>query len=188
MGNHAAQRQEQRVGWPDLVIVIIVILFAYKGWRRGFVDEIGGFIALAAAVWAAIFYPGTLDGVMHGYFGLNTGSAHIVGMIAFALVVYIALMALSMLLSRIAKLPLIGIGNGIGGACIGAAKALLGIWAVLYVLLFFPLAKDLRRDLRASPLVATVTGPNAQVDAFLRGTMPWFVRAYATPVFARHRL
>jgi membrane protein required for colicin V production len=176
------------VSWPDLVIVVVVALFAIKGWRRGFVDEIGGFIALAAAVWAAVFYPGTLDGVMHGYFGLNEGSSHIVGMITFALLVYIALMVLSMILSRVAKLPVIGIGNGLGGALVGAAKALLGAWAVLYVLLFFPLAKDFRTDLRRSPLVATITGPNVQVDTFLRGTMPWFARAYAEPIFSRHHL
>jgi len=35
--------------WPDLVIGGIALLFALKGWKRGFVGEISGAIALAGA-------------------------------------------------------------------------------------------------------------------------------------------
>src|ERR1700738_406193 len=148
------------MSWPDLVIVIIALILAYKGWRRGFVTEIGGFIALAAAVWAAVFYPGTLDGVRTNYFHLGAGSAHVVGMIVFAILVYVALMVLSAILSRIAKLPVIGIGNAVGGSAVGVAKALLGTWAVVYVALFFPLSSDFRRDLHNSQLVEIVAQQN----------------------------
>jgi membrane protein required for colicin V production len=174
--------------WPDLVIAVIALIFAFKGWKRGFVNEIGGFIALAAAVWAAIFYPGTLDGIMTSYLHLGEGSAHVVGMIVFAILVYVALMVLSSILSRIAKLPLIGIGNALGGAAVGVAKSLLGTWAVLYVLLFFPLSSDFRADLHNSPLVETVAQYNSNVDAFIRDTLPWFVRPLAKPFFDRHHV
>ena len=53
------------VTWPDLVISAALLVFALKGWKRGFVAEIGGFIALAAAVWAALRYPGVLDDSVH---------------------------------------------------------------------------------------------------------------------------
>jgi uncharacterized membrane protein required for colicin V production len=176
------------MSWPDLVIVVIALILAYKGWRRGFVTEIGGFIALAAAVWAAIFYPGTLDGLMTHYFNLGGGSAHVVGMIVFAILVYVALMVLSSILSRVAKLPVIGIGNAAGGAAVGIAKALLGTWAVLYVLLFFPLSPDFRTDLHRSSGVELVAQYNPTVDAFIRDTLPWFVRPLAKPFFDRHHI
>jgi hypothetical protein len=35
------------------------------------------FIALAVAIWASLHYPGTLDRLMHDYFHINAGSAHI---------------------------------------------------------------------------------------------------------------
>lgn len=174
--------------WPDLVIGGIALVFALKGWKRGFVSEIGGFIALAAAVWAALRYPGTLDAYAITYLHLGIGSAHVVGMIAFAAIVYVALLVISAVLSRIAKLPVIGIGNGIGGAAIGIAKALVGAWIVLYVLLFFPLTPDLRGDLHKSSAVALVTSPNPQIDDVVRGTMPWFVKPFVAPLFARHRV
>ena len=174
--------------WPDLVIGFIALLFALKGWKRGFVAEVGGFIALAASIWAAMHYPGTLDAAMRDYVHLGEGSAHIVGMIVFALVVYIALMVISSVLSRIAKLPVIGLGNGLGGALIGVAKSLVGVWVVLYVLLFFPLTRDIRSDLHNSTAVALVTSENAQIDGMLQATMPWFVRPLVAPLFARHRV
>jgi uncharacterized membrane protein required for colicin V production len=176
------------ITWPDLVIGAIVLLFALKGWKRGFVAEIGGFIALAAAVWAALHYPGTLDSILAEYAHLGDGSAHVVGMIAFAAVVYIALMVISAVLSRIAKLPVIGLGNGLAGAAVGAAKALIGVWIVLYVALFFALPRDVRGDLHNSAAVAFVTKDNAQIDRVVIGTMPWFIRPLAAPLFARHRL
>jgi uncharacterized membrane protein required for colicin V production len=174
--------------WPDLVIGFIALLFALKGWKRGFVAEIGGFIALAAAIWAAIHYPGTFDAFFRDTVHLGEGSAHVVGMIVFALVVYVALMVISSVLSRIAKLPVIGLGNGLGGALIGIAKALVGVWVVLYVLLFFPLTRDIRTDLHKSAAVAFVTSENPQIDGMLQGTMPWFVRPLVAPLFARHRV
>jgi uncharacterized membrane protein required for colicin V production len=176
------------VTWPDLVIGGIALLFALKGWKRGFVAEIGGAIALAAAIWAALRYPGSFDLWLVRTLHLGEGSAHVVGMIAFAVIVYTSLMVLSSALSRIAKLPLIGVGNAAGGAAVGIAKALVGAWIVLYVILFFPLTHDLRADLRQSQLVAVVTGPNAQIDRFVRNTMPLFIRPLVEPVFAMHRL
>ena len=83
---------------------------------------------------------------------------------------------------------MIGIGNGIGGALVGVVKALLGTWAVVYVALFFPLTRDLRADLHNSQVVAFVSQDNAQIDAYMRSTMPWWVRPLVAPLFARHRV
>ncbi len=176
------------ITWPDLVIGAIALLFALKGWKRGFVAEIGGFIALAAAIWAALHYPGTFDQTVRTTTKLGEGSAHVVGMVIFALIVYIALLVISAMLSRIARLPVIGLGNGAGGAAVGIVKALIGTWAVLYVALFFPLPADLRTDLHNSQLVALVTSENPQIDSVVKSTMPWFVRPLVQPLFARHRV
>jgi uncharacterized membrane protein required for colicin V production len=174
--------------WPDLVIGGLALLFGLKGWKRGFVAEIGGAIALVAAIWAAMRYPGTFDEAMMRYLHLGEGSAHVVGMIAFAAIVYGALMVISAVLSRVASLPVIGIGNGVGGAAVGVAKALIGCWVILYVALFFPLSHDLRLDLHHSQAVAMVTEPNEQIDTFVLGTMPTFVRPVVDPIFERHHI
>jgi uncharacterized membrane protein required for colicin V production len=176
------------MSWPDLVIGVVVLLFALKGFKRGLVAEIGGFIALAVAIWAALHYPGTLDQVMRDTFHVNPGSAHVAGMVAFAVLVYMVLLVISAVLSRIAKLPIIGLGNAAGGAVVGIVKALIGTWAVLYIALFFPLSRDLRDDLHRSQAVQIVTSENPQIDAVVKATMPWFARPFIEPLFAHHRV
>jgi len=174
--------------WPDLVIGAICLLFALKGWKRGFVSELAGAVALGVAIVAAFWYPGTLDDIAQTMTHTGPGSAHVIGMVAFAAIVYLACMALSWLLGRFAKLPIIGTGNAILGAAVGICKALVGVWVVLYVILFFPLSRDLRQDLHRSALVAFVAQPNPTVDNVLRGTLPWFVKPLVIPLFDRHRV
>jgi len=176
------------LAWPDLVIITIATIFALKGWKRGFVSELGGAVALFVAILAAFWYNGSLDDLAQTATHLGPGSAHVIGIVTFALAVYLAVMALSFLLNRFAKLPVIGTVNAAGGALVGIAKALVGAWAVLYVVLFFPLAPDLRADFHRSTLAAIVTEPNAQFDPMLRNAMPWFVRPFTAPLFARHHV
>ena len=176
------------ITWPDLVIIAIAAVFALKGFKRGFVAEIGGFIALAAAIWAALYYPGTFDTQIHTWFHLGLGSAHVVGMVVFAIIVYIALMIVSAVLSRIASLPIIGIVNSLGGALIGVCKVVVGVWIVLYVILFFPIPHDFREDLAKSTAVEIIVAENHQIDEIVQNTMPWFIRPFTTPLFTHHRV
>jgi uncharacterized membrane protein required for colicin V production len=174
--------------WPDIVIGGLASIFALKGWKRGFVSELSGAVAACAAITAAVRYPGSLDDVAQRFLHASPGTAHIVGMVVFALAVYLAVMATAWIFGRFAGLPIISLGNSAGGALVGLAKALVGAWAVLYVALFFPLTHDVRSDLRHSTLASIVTQPNARVDALMRGALPAFVKPFADPVFVNHRV
>jgi len=174
--------------WPDIVIGGIAFIFALKGWKRGFVSELAGAVAIGAAVVAAIRYPGSLDDLVARYAHASTGAAHIAGMVVFALAVYLAVCAAAWILGRFAKLPVISLGNSAGGALVGFAKALVGAWAVLYVALFFPLPHDVRTDLRRSTLASIVTQPNRHVDALMRGAVPPFMKDFVDPIFTNHRV
>lgn len=176
------------IGWPDVVIVGIALIAALKGFKRGFVAELGGALALAAAVIAGFIYNGVLDQLIESIMHLGPGSSHVIGLIAFALLVYVVFLAAAVLLGTIAKLPILGIGNSVAGGVVGVVKAAVGLWAVLYIALFFPLTADLRADFHRSPLVAMLTSPNEQLDGTIRGTMPWFVKPFAQPFFSRHRV
>ncbi len=174
--------------WPDIVIGVLALIFTLKGWKRGFVSELAGAVAFLAALAAAIRYPGSLDDLAMHYAHLGGGAAHIVGMVVFALAVYLAIMAIAWIFGRFAKLPVISIGNSAAGACVGCIKALAGVWAVLYVALFFPLPRDVRGDLHRSPAVALLTQPNAGVDLLMRGALPDFAKPFADMLFANHRV
>jgi uncharacterized membrane protein required for colicin V production len=174
--------------WPDIIIGGLALIFALKGWKRGFVSELSGLVAAGAAIVGAVRYPGSLDDVARNVLHAGAGAAHIVGMVVFALAVYLAVMAIAWIFGRFARLPVISLANSAAGALVGLCKALVGTWAVLYVALFFPLSHDLRSDLRHSTLAAIVTGPNSRFDAVMRGALPPFAKPFADPVFLNHRV
>jgi uncharacterized membrane protein required for colicin V production len=176
------------LAWPDLIIGGITIFFAVRGFQKGFVSELAGAVAVFVAIVAAFRYTGAFDGTVTSLTGLTAGSAHAVGLLIFAIIAYAVVMLVAYALGRIAKLPMLGLVNGIMGAVIGACKALFGAFIVLYAVLFFPLPNDLRHDLHRSALVALVTQPDTSVDEAVSGLMPWFVRPLLGPFFARHHV
>jgi uncharacterized membrane protein required for colicin V production len=174
--------------WPDIMIGALLLIFALKGWKRGFVSELAGAVAFFCAVIAAFRYPGTLDDIAQRYAHASRGAAHLAGMVCFSLAAYLAVMAIAWIFGRFAALPVVSLGNSAAGAAIGLAKALAGTWAVLYVALFFPLTHDVRSDLHRSTLVSIVTEPNAHIDALMRGALPSFAKQFADPIFTNHHV
>jgi uncharacterized membrane protein required for colicin V production len=176
------------MAWPDIVMVIILGIATFKGYARGFVSELGGAVAVTAALVTPWFYNGSLDPQIEQLTRLGPGSAHVVGMFATGLLTYVALLVVARLLGTIAKLPVLGLGNALGGALIGFAKGAILLWLVLFVALFFPLSLDIRDGLHESHLAPYLVTYDAPLDDAILSTVPWFARPFVMPYFRRHHL
>ncbi|MGH7714783.1 MAG: CvpA family protein [Vulcanimicrobiaceae bacterium] len=174
--------------WPDILILAILLIGALKGFKRGLVSEIGGFIAIVIAFWAGLHYNGAFDDLAQHVTHATPGSAHVIAAIAFAIVIYIVLLVLSNVLAVFAKLPILGLANNVLGIPVGIVKAAFLVWAVIYVALLFPLPSDVRSDLRHSSLVSMATQPNAQVDAVIVESLPWFARPFVQGFLKSNRV
>jgi uncharacterized membrane protein required for colicin V production len=175
------------IGWPDLAILAFVVVAALRGFKRGFVAEATGAVAIGCGIVAALRYDGFADIWIADIFRLGIGSAHIVANVVVGIATYLVVLLLAFVIGRVVKLPLVNLGNAALGVVLGIAKALVFAWAILYVALFFPLTKDARSDFHRSSLVHLVTEPNAAVDNAIKATIPWFVRPFVDPLFAGHR-
>ena len=167
---------------------MILAVATLKGYGRGFVSELGGAVAVAGALITPWFYNGAFDAQIERTFNLGPGSAHVVGMFALGLITYVGILVVARVLGRFAKLPLLGIGNALGGAAIGFAKGAILLWLVLFVALFFPLSRDIRDGLHQSHLAPYFVTYDTQVDAAILATIPWFARPFLLPYFRRHHL
>ncbi len=176
------------VAWPDVVIVIVLGIATYKGYSRGFVSELGGAIAVTAALVTPWFYNGALDSQIEGITKLGPGSAHVIGMFGTGLLTYVVLLFVARLLGTIAKLPVLGIGNALGGAFVGFFKGAVLLWLVLFISLFFPLSPDIRDGLHQSRLAPSLVTYDAPIDDAILSTIPWFARPFVLPYFRRHHL
>jgi membrane protein required for colicin V production len=176
------------MAWPDILIAAILLIAALKGYKRGFVMELSGAIALVLSLITPWFYNGAFDSTLENALHLGPGAAHVVAMFLVGLATYAGVLLIARVLNMITKLPVLGFGNALGGAAIGLLKGAIGIWIILYIALFFPLSRDIRADLHRSALVGYITQPNAMVDRQVNATLPWFARPFVHPIFARHRV
>jgi membrane protein required for colicin V production len=174
-------------GWPDILIAAILIIAALKGYKRGFITELSGAVALMLSLITPWFYNGAFDGALATKVHLGAGAAHVVAMFLVGLATYVAVLLIARILNAVAKLPLLGTGNALAGGAIGLLKGTIGVWIVLYVALFFPLSRDIRSDLHRATLVRWIVQPNARVDSAVIATLPWFARPLVNPLFERHR-
>jgi uncharacterized membrane protein required for colicin V production len=176
------------VAWPDIVIFIVLGIATYKGYSRGFVSELGGAIAVTAALVTPWFYDGALDSQIAGISKLGPGSAHVIGMFGTGLLTYVVLLFVARVLGAITKLPVLGIGNALGGAFVGFLKGAILLWLVLFIALFFPLSPDIRDGLHQSRLAPSLVTYDAPIDDAILSTIPWFARPFVLPYFRRHHL
>jgi uncharacterized membrane protein required for colicin V production len=176
------------IPWPDILIAIILLISIYKGLSRGFVSELGGFVAVAAALITPWYYNGSFDSWLEKGMKLSAGSAHVVGMFLCGFITYAIVLAIAWILNRFAKLPILNIGNSLGGGAIGFAKGAILIWLVLFVALYFPLSRDIRADLHESRLAPYFVQPDKQIDGVIESVIPWFARPALWPYFSRHHL
>lgn len=174
--------------WPDVLIGAILLIALLKGYKRGFVLELSGAIALVLSLITPWFYGGVFDKLLEQWVHLGPGSSHVVGMFLVGIATYAGVMLLARALNLVAKLPVLGLGNALAGGAVGLLKGVVGMWLVLYIALFFPLSRDIRADFHRSVFVQALTQPDQRIDDAISGTLPWFARPLLRPLFARHQV
>ncbi len=178
----------QHLGWPDVVLGALLLFAFLKGIKRGGVREIGGLLAIVAAIAAAILYRGQLDQTIGWMTHASAGVNRLLGVLTAAILGYVIALLIVSIVDRIMHLPVLGTGNALIGGAIGLAKGAVLLWAVLYVALFFALPSTMRADLARSPVVTFITSPNARIDHGLQTMLPPIVEPYVHPIFQRHAL
>lgn len=174
--------------WPDILIAAVLLVAALKGFKRGFVSELSGAVALICAFITPWFYNGAFDGVLEQTLHTSAGSSHVIGLFLTGIATYTVVMLAARVLNLVAKLPVLGTGNALLGAAVGLLKGAVLVWLVLYVALFFPLSPQIRADLHRSRLAAALTLPDARIDRAVIATLPSFARPFVRPYFAHHRV
>lgn len=176
------------IGWPDIVIIAILVIAAIKGFARGFISELGGVVAVFLALAVPLYYNGMADTLLQHAFKLSRGSAHITGMVLTGLIIYVIIIALLRLLARFTTLPVLGAGNAVGGGVVGIVKGAVLLWVVLFIALLFPLSQQIRTDLHKSHLVVILAQENARIDDTIYGKLPDMIKPFVKPILDRQQV
>lgn len=116
------------MNWIDIVILIPLAWYAYKGLKNGLIYEMASIIALILGVWATVHYSDTL--------AARLGDGQTYKLIAF-FGIFVATLVLvhfaGKLMEKVVKLMIPGFLNNIAGLVFGVAKVVI----VFSVLLMF---------------------------------------------------
>ncbi|MDR9364648.1 MAG: CvpA family protein [Balneolaceae bacterium] len=117
----------------DIIILLPIAYFAYKGFNRGFIKEIFGIVGIVLAVYITFEYMGTISGILAPYVENRDHSTIITGIISFVLIVA-AVQITGFALERFIDVVQLGILNKIGGMIFAGLKTAILISGTLLLL------------------------------------------------------
>lgn len=117
----------------DIILGILLLLFAYKGFTQGFIIGLATLVGLIAGLWAAVHFADHSTHILRDIIHLHTSHMALASFIFTFLAVLILVYLLGKLLTGIINLMALGLLNRLAGALFGIAKGGLILSAFLYV-------------------------------------------------------
>ena len=130
----------------DIIILVPVIIFVFKGFRKGLVIELASLAALFLGIYLGIYFSDFVAGLLIKHLGF---SANYTSAVAFTLIFVAVIIIMRLIAKTIEKaldLTALGFFNKILGAVFGLLKVLFLVSLILYVIVKFdPYEKILTR-------------------------------------------
>lgn len=108
--------------WIDIVLLIIILWFAYKGFKNGLVVELTAFIALILAVWAALKYGNILSSLLEDRFSMQGSYVPFLGFIITFIIILLIVNLIGNVITRALQIAQLGILNRLLGLLFGILK------------------------------------------------------------------
>lgn len=164
------------MNYIDLIIVILFIWAAYRGFTRGFVVMIAVFIALVAGVWGAFRFSGLVAHFLVNTMNASSPYMHLVSFTITFILIVIAVNIVAYLLSRLLDIIALGFINRLLGSLFGVLKMTL-ILSILFLIFnafndrleFFP-KEEVDNSLLYRPVASVAPGifPFLNFDSIVR--------------------
>jgi membrane protein required for colicin V production len=118
----------------DIILAIILLLFAIGGFRKGFIIGLATLAGLFLGIWAAVHFSGFSGHILRDVIHLQTTHLVLVSFLFTFLAVIILVFLLGKILETFIKIIALGFLNRLAGALFGIAKGCLVLSAILYML------------------------------------------------------
>ena len=127
----------------DIIILIPLLLFAWQGYRKGFIIEISTLIALLLGIYFALYFSDYAGSLLTQYFEIDEKYLAIVSFIVTFIVVVIAVIAVGKIVQKFIDLLLLGFLNKLAGAVFGVLKGALLVSILLVIINYFDSGESL---------------------------------------------
>ncbi len=140
------------MNWLDIVLLIIILFFVFRGFKAGLVGAIGALLGVIVGIWAGSNFMDEVAGWLTSFFNFSNQSlANILAFVLIFIAVNIIFSLIVWLINTIFHvIPLINFANKIIGALIGLVGGVLFISALVYLLSLFAFSQNIADVLKDS--------------------------------------
>ena len=148
------------MNWWDIILLVILAYFVYRGARAGFIMTIAWFIGIVGGAWVAGHYYSNLAQIIIERIGVSVMTAIVVSFIVLYIAANIVISIIARIITMVFRLiPLATTTNRLIGAFVGLLEGALFIGLILWVMSLFPIqtawAKSLDQSQVAKYFIAT---------------------------------
>ena len=121
----------------DILILIPLLLWAYQGYKKGFIISLASLAALILGLYAALYFSDFTAGKLTEYFEINQKYLAIIAFVVTFVIVVIAVIIVGNILQKFIDVLLLGFLNKAAGAVFGILKGALYLSILFFVLNYF---------------------------------------------------
>jgi membrane protein required for colicin V production len=125
------------MNYLDIVIIIILILSALSGYRKGFIVGVASLAALILGIYVALFFSDVMVGLLADLFSIDSKYLPIFAFILTFVLVVVAVVYIGKAVEKLIDILLLGFLNKLAGAVFGVLKGALIMSLVIWILNYF---------------------------------------------------
>ncbi len=118
----------------DIIILIPLLYFAFRGFTKGFVITLAMLAGLLLGLYAAFHFSEYTAAALSGHVHLDSGNIRLVAYLVTFVTVIVLVYLLGQFLTRVLKTAGLGLLNRLAGLVLGIAKGVLIICALVVLL------------------------------------------------------
>jgi membrane protein required for colicin V production len=172
------------LNWIDLIMAIVLIGFAIRGFMKGVLRELFSLVGLFLGVWVALLEFMPAGEWLRTKLPLAEPLPYHVAFLAIFLGVSIVVSLLGSILHKVAKVLLIGWLDAVVGLGFGLVKGVMILTVVLFLIGYLPLSEPVTSQLRNSAIV----GHLASLNPFLEQSVHTYKRLGGGHLWERLRV
>jgi membrane protein required for colicin V production len=129
----------------DIALLVILLVFVWKGFRAGLVGAIGGFVGIIIAIWAGSHYMQQVaQWIMNAINIDNEPLANILAFVAIFIAINVVVSIIVSIINKIFHIiPFIDLTNKLLGAVVGLVGGALAVSAIVYLMSLFPISDSI---------------------------------------------
>lgn len=130
----------------DIIIIIPLLLFAWNGYKKGFIIEVASLAALVIGLYMAFFFSDFAAQMINDLFEIDQKYVAVIAFIMTFIVVLFLVITVGKIAQKFVEVLLLGFLNKLAGGVFGALKGALLLSILIFVINYFSLGNVLFKE------------------------------------------